>query len=240
MAENTLALLQYLSSSESPLPSLTAGYSRPTTVYFQTFSRFWVYSFKTALTLYSLLFAASLVLVKATFVSPAPALKQAPGIIGDNFRGIVAVGSGMVGSLVGVNVVAHIMRSVLHKPLSWFSVELSCLALYGPAALAGAFISQIFVPRVREVTVMTSILLVQTLLACVIQYIGFGSSALFFLSGMPLFIALAVNALVTKPGQEVSLWAYAIGQFIPLTTGAQMLYGVLDVFVPLVSHIILL
>jgi hypothetical protein len=81
---------------------------------------------------------------------------------------------------------------------------------------------------------MTSMLLVQSSSAFVIQWLGVGSAALLFLSGLSLFVALAVNSLVMKTGQDVSLWAYAIGQSIPSTTGAQMLYGVLEVFVPLV------
>ncbi|KAI0091617.1 hypothetical protein BDY19DRAFT_983891 [Irpex rosettiformis] len=236
MAENTLALLQYLSSEESPLPSLTAGYSKPTTVYFQSFSYFFVYSFKTAQILYTVLFILSIALVNWTFVPPAPALKQGRGIISDNLAGIVAVGGAVFGAVLGVNAVAFVMDSVLHKPLSWFTQELSCVALYGPAALAGAFISQLFVPRVREVTVLTSMLLVQTFSAFLLQFIGIGSSALFFLSSLALFTALAVNAVVKKPGQDVSLWAYAIGQSIPSTTGAQMMYGVLEVFVPLTGR----
>lgn len=58
-------------------------------------------------------------------------------MVAENFRGILAVVSAIVGALVSVNVVAFIMKVVLNKPLSWFSVELSCIGLYGPAALAG-------------------------------------------------------------------------------------------------------
>lgn len=137
MAENTLGLLQYLSSSESPLPSLTAGYSKPSTVYFQSFSHFFVYSFKTAQILYTILLALSVSLVRFMFVPPAPELRQSRGIVSDNLVGILAVGSAVLGSVVGVNVVAFIMRSVLNKSLSWFSRELACMLLYGPAALAG-------------------------------------------------------------------------------------------------------
>lgn len=107
-------------------------------------------------------------------------------------------------------------------------------------SVLGAFISQLFVPRVREVTVLTSMLLAQTFSAFLLQFIGIGSSALFFLSSLVLFIALAVNTMIKAPGQDVSLWAYAIGQLIPSTTGAQMVYGVLEVFVPLVSYSTLL
>ena len=82
---------------------------------------------------------------------------------------------------------------------------------------------------------LTSMLLTQSFSAFLLQFIGIGSSALFFLSSLALFIALAINTVAKAPGQDVSLWAYAIGQLIPSTTGAQMMYGVLEVFVPLVS-----
>ena len=78
-------------------------------------------------------------------------------------------------------------------------------------------------------------LLTQSFSAFLLQFIGIGSSALFFLSSLALFIALAINTVAKAPGQDVSLWAYAIAQLIPSTTGAQMMYGVLEVFVPLVS-----
>lgn len=87
---------------------------------------------------------------------------------------------------------------------------------------------------------MTSMLLVQSFSAFAIQWLGVGSAALLFLSSLALFVALTVNSFVVKPGQDVSLWAYAIGQTIPSTTGAQMLYGVLEVFVPLVRVLALL
>lgn len=141
MAENTLALLEYLSSPESPLPSLTAGYTKPTTVYFQSFGHFFIYSFTTAKILYGFLFGLSVSYALTAFTPPAPALKQARGFVGDHLRGLFAVGSAVVGAVVGANVVAFFMAAVLKKPLSWFSVELSCVALYGPAALAGQFIN---------------------------------------------------------------------------------------------------
>ena len=137
MAENTFALLHYLSSPESPLASLTAGYSKPTTVFYQVFSFFVVYSHKTAMTLYISLFSASLLFVGLTYSAPGPALKQARGILVDHLRGVIAIVAAFFGAVISVNLVAILMRDVLHKPLSWFSVELSCLALYGPPALAG-------------------------------------------------------------------------------------------------------
>lgn len=137
MAENTLALLKYLSSESSPLPSLTAGYTKPTTVFYHAFGHFWIYSFQTAKILYSVLFLASFIVARATFVPPAPALRKARGFVSETIRGLTALGLGLLGALIGANAVAFVMRSVLDKSMSWFSVELSCLALFGPAALGG-------------------------------------------------------------------------------------------------------
>lgn len=139
MAENTLALLQYLSSEESPLPSLSTGYAKPTTVFYQIFSFFVVYSHKTAMTLYISLLSASLLFVGLTYSPAAPALKHGRGIVVDHLRGVIAIVAAFFGTVISVNVVAVFMNVVLHKPLSWFSVELSCVALYGPPALAGTF-----------------------------------------------------------------------------------------------------
>lgn len=97
----------------------------------------------------------------------------------------------------------------------------------------GALISQLIVPSVRERTIFTSLLLAQSGLAWLIQSIGVGSSALFFLSGLPLYLALVLSYFVA-PASEVSLLSYAVGLLVPLTTGSQMAFEVLNVFVPLV------
>ncbi|KAF8624137.1 hypothetical protein AX17_007200 [Amanita inopinata Kibby_2008] len=65
MAENTLALLQYLSSRDSPLPTLTEGYIPPSTVFFSHIGVFIMYSFSTAKVMYSALLLASVMLVRA-------------------------------------------------------------------------------------------------------------------------------------------------------------------------------
>lgn len=53
--------------------------------------------------------------------------------------------------------------------------------------------------------------------------------------GLPLFLALVINTFLTSSGDDISLWTYAIGQFVPLSIGSQMIFTTLDVFVPLVS-----
>ncbi|OCH96275.1 hypothetical protein OBBRIDRAFT_809204 [Obba rivulosa] len=236
MAENTLALLLELSSPDSVLPTLTAGYTRPTTVFFSYFGYFIVYSFRTASAMYTALLIASVALIYFTYVDPAPALKQRISPIVEQLKGIAAVALGFVGAILGANIVAFLMRNVLGKALSWFSVEMSCIVLYGPAALAGALASQLLIGRVREHTVFTSILLLQALLATVVQSLGIGSSAALFLSALPLSISLVLNAFVTTPGDDVSLVSYALGQFTPLSLGTQIFCGTLDVFVPLTGR----
>lgn len=137
MAENTLALLLYLSSEDSPLPTLTSGYTKPSTVFFNLLTYFFVFSFRTAKIMYTTSLVLGVILVKVTFIPPAPALKQGRGLIAENLRGLFASISSLIGALVGANLVALIMNVGLDKGLSWFSSELSCVALYGPAALAG-------------------------------------------------------------------------------------------------------
>lgn len=78
-------------------------------------------------------------------------------------------------------------------------------------------------------------LLSTSFLAFTIQAFGIGSAVLFFLLGLPLFLALVVNRIITRPSDPISLWTYAIALFTPLATGAQLTFGVLDVFVPLVT-----
>ena len=253
MGENTLALLQYLSSDESPLPSLASGYAKPTTVFYQVLSYFIVYSSKTAVTLYASLLSASFLLVKFTFAVAPAAGKRVPGFTSSHLKGTLVIIGSFIGALVGANVVAFVMDGVLGKPLSWFSQELSCVALYGPPAVAGmsaafkarvvfdhvcldpgALLVQLVLPRVDERTVFTSTLLLHNTLACGIQLLGVGSAALFFISGLPLTIAYLVDVIVSRKGGQVSLLSYAVGQFIPLVIGAQMVFALLDVFVPLV------
>lgn len=79
----------------------------------------------------------------------------------------------------------------------------------------------------------TSLLLLQTFLASIVQFAGIGSGGLYFLSAVPLFISLVANALLVDGG-EISLWTYAFAQISPLLTGTQVMTATLDVFVPLV------
>ncbi|KZT25302.1 hypothetical protein NEOLEDRAFT_1178422 [Neolentinus lepideus HHB14362 ss-1] len=230
MAENTLALLLYLSSPASPLPSLATGYVKPRTVFFSHLGAFFLYSYSTARVLYATLFVSSLLL--------AFQIKGGFRGVGQLAKGVGAVVGGFLGALMGANAVAVMMQRVLGKGMSWFAWEPACLGLYGPAALTGALLSQYLIGHVPEHTVITSTLLVQSFFALVLQLLGVGSAAMFFLTSAPLFVALVLDTLkITRTGDGVSLWTYALGQLLPLLTGTQTIATVLDVFVPLTGRI---
>ncbi|KAI0332654.1 hypothetical protein GY45DRAFT_1344453 [Cubamyces sp. BRFM 1775] len=237
MADNVLALLHHLTSDESPLPELAAGYSRPQTVFYEHFGYFLVYSFTTAKLLYFAFFVISVIVARLTYVNPAPALKKGESYTRELVGGAAAASAACIGAVVGANVVAAIMDRVLGKSLSWFSSVFACVALYGPAALSGALASQLLVGRVREHTAFTSIMLLQAFLAALIQGLGIGAGGVLFLSSAPFVLALLVNKFLTRPGDDISLWSYAIGLLTPLATGTTLLCSVLDVFVPLTGRI---
>ncbi|THU88630.1 hypothetical protein K435DRAFT_866100 [Dendrothele bispora CBS 962.96] len=255
MGENTLAILQYLSSDPEVLPSLTGGYTKPTTVYYSLLGFFFLYSFSTALKLHAALFVASVALATTLFSGSQPNIggagkdakkgKGKPnGIVSTSseltakelVRGAVAAILGFMGCLVGANVVAVIMAKVLGKGMSWFSNEYSALLLYGPPAVLGALISQLLVSPVQELAVYTSITLIQSFLALVVQLLGIGSASLLFLSSASLFIALLINPGFSGSKIEISLVTYALGQSLPLITGTMAMLPVLEVFVPLTGR----
>lgn len=238
MAENALALLKYFSAPGSPLPSLNKGYAPVTTVYFAHIGGlFFMYTFTTAKILYTLLLAASFILVRVTFVDPAPALKRSGGFSREQRKGMVAVVAGLIGTMLVPNLVALVMRFVLKKGLSWFSNPFAPFALYGPAALLGALLSQYLVGQVHEKTVFTSILLLQSGFAVLVQLLKVGSAAMFFLCALPLFVVLLINPLFSGNTKSISLATYFLGQILPLLTGSLLTIPTIEVFVPLMGRV---
>lgn len=166
MAENTLALLQYLSSEGSPIPRLTGGYTKPTTAFFSFFNTFFVqYSFQTANALHVTLFVSTILFIVTTY-SPRqqatnPDKNEKPKTVQngrapsnsrlanghaydsrDNIwieyiKGVGILTASAIGSLLGVCSVAFVMAILINRPLSWFALESSCLILYAPASLTG-------------------------------------------------------------------------------------------------------
>ena len=243
MADNVLAILKYLSSADSPLPSLDAGYTRPSTVFFSHLGFFFMYSYRTARVLYALLFLSAFQFVTVTYRNPAlgSGRKELVDSVRQNARGVGAWAIAIGGALVGANVLALVMERALGRGMSWYAVELSALALYGPAALAGALATQLIAaPRLHERTMLAALLVVQSLLAFAIQLVGIGSAVMFALSALPLLGALLLDAAFRRSAGPVSLWTYALGQTMPLLTGTQLICTVLDVFVPLARPFLLL
>lgn len=96
-------------------------------------------------------------------------------------------------------------------------------------------VSQYLVGPVSEYTLFTTLLLMQTGTAFVVQVMGIGSAALFFVSALCLFFVLAINPLVTGSSQKISLVTYGLGQAMPLLTGVLFLLPIIEIFVPLVG-----
>lgn len=87
---------------------------------------------------------------------------------------------------------------------------------------------------------LTALLLMQSGGALVLQLLGIGSAYFLFVSAVPLFGALSLDALLNRGGLHVSLWTYALGMSVPLMSGTRMACITLDVFAPLVcsSHLL--
>ncbi|KAI0311021.1 hypothetical protein OF83DRAFT_1152851 [Amylostereum chailletii] len=239
MAENTLAILKHLTSEGSPLPSLTTGHKRPTTVFFSHLGYFFMYSFATAKAMYATLTVVAVAFVAATYRDPTLALGKGQPTVDvwrAQLRGVRAIVLAFVGALVAANAHAVIMHRVMGKNMSWFSSELSALVLYAPAALSGAFASQLLISPVHERTMFTALVLLLSGSALGVQMMGIGSAVMFFMAGLPLFVTLVVDRMINSSATSVSLAAYALGQIVPLVTGTQIICSVLDVFVPLTGR----
>ncbi|KAG1738532.1 hypothetical protein EDB19DRAFT_1714183 [Suillus lakei] len=189
MAENTLALIEHLTSPASSLPGLASGYGRPRTVFFAYLGVFFVYSFRTAEVLYSLLFIASCVLVRSASGPSARGATMA--------KALFSVAFGGLGAVAGANIVAFVMQQVLGRGMSWFKGEFEPLILYGPAAMCGALLTQLPLAPVPEKALLHAQLLAYAFLAMAGQLAGVGSSAVFFLSALSTFGALLVDRVTT-------------------------------------------
>ncbi|KAH8813685.1 hypothetical protein DL96DRAFT_501140 [Flagelloscypha sp. PMI_526] len=258
MAENTLALLSYLSSSSSPLPNLSrnltavqegeihgaAARLRPKTVFFSYLGLFWTYSFTAAKFIYLLLALTSYGIVKTRFqplpLRRAPTAKNAPPPEPFNLtNGIVAVIGGLVGAVIGPLLVAGGMF-YMGKEMSWFKDTLTGpLILYAPPAGFGALLIQTVLPQVTERELLSAVLVLQSAFACVLQALDIGSAALLVLNAAPLFIVIFAFSHLAPPGKPVpiTLAMYAAAGAVPLYNGALVLIPTLEVFVPLTGRI---
>ena len=134
MAENVLSLIRDLTSSNSPLPSLTTGYTKPTTVFFShMYKSFFRYSYRTAKIMYTILLVLSVIYVRLTHDH-----STTPGRFwAEQKKGCFAVLVAFIGALLASNLVAMVMTK-MDKTMSWFTRPLAPVALYGPAGLLGS------------------------------------------------------------------------------------------------------
>jgi hypothetical protein len=138
---------------------LTTGYTRPKEVFFSLLNSLFVqYSFATANTLHAITLVSSVILVLITSRAQAaaahkgkgkaragaaggPRLVDASAMWAEQAKGMGIVAASFVGAVIGANVVALVMTTLLDRGMSWYKSEYSCALLYGPAALAGTFSS---------------------------------------------------------------------------------------------------
>ncbi|KAF8903001.1 hypothetical protein CPB85DRAFT_1255887 [Mucidula mucida] len=225
MGENALALVRHLTSSKSPLPTLVEGYTKPSTVYWShVVGPFVVYSAFTA----KLMYGATLLL--AIFLKRAGWNNVGKGMT----LGVLS----FLGALLGANAVALGMVAI-GRGMSWFKNEVGSVILFGPGAIVGALSAPILfsiqtLPSERAV--FEGVIMLNLLLAFVVQLAGIGSASLMWLTGLPVLVGLVVNDLVSKDAVGVSLVGYAVGGFIPLVTGTLVLLPTLEVFVPLTGR----
>ena len=84
-----------------------------------------------------------------------------------------------------------------------------------------------------EGNLLTALPLMQSAGALSLQLLGIRSAYSLFVSAVPPFVALSLDAFMNSGGLLVKLWTYALGMFVPLLGGTKMVCIVLHVFVPL-------
>ncbi|KAH7098555.1 hypothetical protein BKA62DRAFT_712707 [Auriculariales sp. MPI-PUGE-AT-0066] len=253
MAENTLSIVEHLTSADSPLGNMTtSGFHKPSTTFFSLFgSYFFQYSSRTALIMSGTVAFNAYGLARSTV-----GLKRVAG-------GTASVLIMLLGALLSANILAFIMDRV--HPLSWYSNELSCILLYGPAALAGAItVDHLFPVAKSEQDALAGLLVIQSSTALLLQGVfTLGSSAVLLVSSGGMFLDLKVDSKKSsKKGMAAAkekryghsrnssavgvpnepavflmpLISYAIAQVVPIIFGTELLIGDLDVFVPLTGR----
>ncbi|KAG8762494.1 hypothetical protein FRC12_009013 [Ceratobasidium sp. 428] len=224
MGDNTLALLTYLSSSDSPLPTLQT-YTPPTTAYFSLLSRyFFSYTFSTAERLYAATLLLSLPLLKLSRLQ---------------MQFLVGVPLSLVVGAVSANLAALGMK-MSGNGMSWYAGERRCLVLYTPAALIGTLVFQSFLasraPGIRtERMSLRSTHMFFAATAYLVQLAGIGSAGLLWFVSLFTGGAILVD-MALGDGEEVPLAAYVLGTIGPLVLGTEVTTSLTDIFVPLTGR----
>ncbi|KAI5479232.1 endoplasmic reticulum metallopeptidase [Pseudohyphozyma bogoriensis] len=242
MGENTLALLNYLTSAETLMGNSPSAVPLPLahpsdTIFFSALGGklFFIYSRAQATLLYG-----GMAAITAIVVSDRVDWSRK----GVYIAGAVGVFGSFVGALVGANLAAFVTGVVMNKSLAWFRHEAFPVVLYAPPAFIGATLFQrtlsnfIRTPFASDIidlqensllehAAMVGQVVYYTLATVVGHAFGLGSTYLSALTGTSVLVALLVNDYVIKRGSR---------SMSPLLLGGEGLVGILDMFVPLTGR----
>lgn len=230
MGENTLSLLHHFTAPSSPLPSLkNVAPHRPHLVYFSLLgSWFFTYTFRTASSLYLSIFIGAVVYTLVQFS------------VKDVARGLRNNIFGLLGAITAANAAAVVMKT-MGKEMSWFAGEGRPLMLYGPPAVMGALLPQLYfsnpspvLPSNEFITLITLVILFSGIATFAQNVFQIGSAGFLFVPAFVLFLALL---LFGARREKVPLSVYVVAGLVSMVVGAEVWVGIADVFVPLVGQV---
>ncbi|ORY69282.1 hypothetical protein BCR35DRAFT_319080 [Leucosporidium creatinivorum] len=253
MGENTLALLEYLTSADTTMGNSPIAEKLPLAktkdvVYFSGLGGklFLVYTRKQATMIYGAMASVATIIVADRVDWSRKSVY---------FAGAIGVGGSFLAAIVGANAAAAVASLVMGKTMTWFKNEAFPILLFAPPALLSITLFQRFLSSLTRTTFATpalvaaesSLLEHATLVGQLIHYTalllvghaaGVGSSYLFAIAVVASIAALGVNDYVLRPkGRRVHLATYVVLQLAPLLLGVEGLVGFLDLFVPLTGRL---
>jgi len=255
MGENTLAILEYLTSNQTTLGNSPGAQPLPfspasAVVFFTGLGGrlMLVYTRAQATAAYGAIASVAAVVV-------ADRVDFADGKI--YLATLVGVFVSFVSALIGANAVALGISLGMNKSMTWFRNEAWPILIFGPPAVLSIILVQKVISRIvrtkgaspTQERIESALLEHATLVSQAVYYsgatlvghaAGIGSSYLFALHAVASLGALIINDYVLKRdsrAKELHLATYVIGQISPLLLGVEGLVGFLDLFVPLTGRI---
>ncbi|KDE09627.1 hypothetical protein MVLG_00034 [Microbotryum lychnidis-dioicae p1A1 Lamole] len=255
MGENTLALLEYLTSNETALGNSPTAKKLPKmksaadTIFFSSMGGkfFIMYSRAQATAIYAVLATLAFIVVSDRLVRQRKRLYVLT---------TAGVGLSLLAAILGSNLAAAATSIVMGKTMIWFSNESFAVCLFGPpAAFAVCLLQRSIAKRVRthgaspaleahessllEHATLMGQLIYSTVILCLGHALGVGSSYLYAVALVSNLTALVVNdyVLTSGPEREVHLATYFFQQVLGLILGVETLVGFLDIFVPLTGRL---
>ncbi|KAG0099208.1 hypothetical protein BGZ93_008692 [Podila epicladia] len=226
MGENTLALATYLSEKAD----LSGLESTSSVVFFDLFGKYFVsYSWTTAIRIHLVVMGVAVLAVITQASRPT-------------VRATFSILLSFIAALILPNLSVILLQSV-GKPMQWFSHEwLSCL-LFGPIALAGMFLVQLFFhdkkasTAANELSTLSAVQVFFTLCLAGASYTGFASSYVFALYSLSATIGLFYNQKRVDDVTRVDYTAYFVSAMMPTAYFSFVCFSLLDIFIPLTGRI---